>query len=172
MVCRPTLVPVLRRCGAVVGVMGECKKLLEGIFTMSEPQQHTRAPLAHQVGLRLTADEFQMVDDLVQQSGLKRSEVLRTLVTGNLQKVVIETTEKTLVEHPEGVEELLNHLLVECHRIGVNVNQMTASGWRGRAEIPPDLSTQMATFGKHVDLFRQLYAGEVVYVHHQDPDNN
>lgn len=140
---------------------------------MSEPQQqHTRTPLAHQVGLRLTADEFQMVDDLVQQSGLKRSAVLRTLVTGNLQKVVIETTEKTRIEHPEGVKDLLRYLLVECHRIGVNINQMTASGWRGRAEIPPDLSTQMAEFGKHVDLFRQLYAGEVVYVHHQDPDHD
>lgn len=139
---------------------------------MPEPQQQKHAPLAHQVGLRLTADEFTMVDDLVQQSGLKRSEVLRTLVTGNLQKVVIETTEKTRIEHPEGVEELLSHLLVECRRIGVNINQMAASGWRGRAEIPPDLSNQMEQFGKHVDLFRRLYAGEVVYVHHQDPDHN
>ena len=98
------------------------------------------------IRLRMTDSEFNHLNDLVQESGMKQAEYLRQVI---LKPRIVST---------EGMKEVLP----ELKRVGNNLNQIARNLNTGK--YSPKMDDEVERIGKELDdvwrLLRQFVAGQ------------
>ena len=97
---------------------------------MARPKKHKELKRNHQIMLRLTDTEYEIISSNAKNASLPLAEYARKLITGKTPKITYEI----VADLPE-----LKKLIGEFGKIGSNLNQIADRRvWKNRQQFEPD----------------------------------